>query len=161
MPNSLPNPIEHLFALTPEKMEQGRTASRQSPRLRMILPVQRTQEAGVQRLLNFLQPGTYIRPHQHPLPHATESLCLIAGHLEIIIFSQDGDIKERHHLTSNAPLIDLEPGIWHGIVVHQPDSIIFEVKQGPYNPETDKEFAPWAPPEDSPEAQAYLARLAQ
>lgn len=161
MPNALPNPSGDLFFPSSDLLQQGREASRQSPRLRIIQPVQRSQEARIQRLLNFLQPGTYIRPHCHPLPHASESVCLLAGHLEVIIFNPDGSIRERHHLDARSPLIDLEPGLWHGMIVHQPDTIIFEVKQGPYDPATDKEFAPWAPPEGSPETATYLAGLAQ
>jgi cupin fold WbuC family metalloprotein len=161
MPDALPNPEGDLFLPTEESMQKGHEASRQSPRLRVMQPVQRHQTARVQRLLNFLQPGTYIRPHRHPLPHASESVCLLAGHLEVLIFHPDGNIRERHHLTSTSPLIDLEPGLWHGMVVHEKDTVIFEVKQGPYDPTTDKEFASWAPPEGSPEAATYLQSLSQ
>lgn len=161
MPHALPNPTGDLFLPDSTLYRHGREASRKSPRLRVIQPIQRSQQARVQRLLNFLQPGTYIQPHCHPLPHASESVCLLAGHLEVVIFHPDGSVRERHHLDTHSPLIDLEPGLWHGMIVHQPDTIIFEVKQGPYDPTTDKEFAPWAPPEDSPEAASYLANLAQ
>ena len=159
MTNALPNPTGDVFLLQNSLIAEGRKASRTSDRKRIMLPVQRTQEAKVQRLLNFLQPGTYIRPHCHPLPHATESVCLLAGHLEVLIFDADGPIKERHHLTSTNPLIDLEPGTWHGMLVHEPDTIIFEVKQGPYNPATDKEFAPWSPSEDSAKVAQFLDSL--
>ena len=40
-----------------------------------------------------------------------------------------------------------------------PDTVIFEVKPGPYDAATDKEFAPWAPPEGDPRAHAYLIQL--
>ena len=159
MSNALPNPIGEVFALTDSLFEKGKCASRESPRLRMIQPVQREQSAKVQRLLNFLQPGTYIRPHCHPLNHATESVCLLSGHLEVLIFSPEGSICARHHLTTMSPLIDIEPETWHGMIVHALDTVIFEVKQGPYNPETDKEFAPWAPEEGSPEVNAFLNGL--
>lgn len=159
MSNALPNPTGEVFSLDPLTLEAAREASRTSPRKRMIKPVQRSQKAKVQRLLNFLQPGTYIRPHCHPLPHATESVCLLSGHLEVLIFTSDGQIKDRLHLTPASPLIDLEPGVWHGMLVHEADTTIFEVKQGPYDPQTDKEFAPWAPAEDSPEVSQFLAGL--
>ena len=159
MPNALPNPTGDLFRLTPELLEAGHQASRESPRHRMIMPVQRSQDAKVQRLLNFLQPGTYIRPHRHSCPHATESLCLLDGELEFLVFSEDGEIRERISLTPDNPLIDFEPGLWHGMIVKHADTVIFEIKIGPYNPDTDKEFASWAPEEDSPDVFAYLARI--
>ena len=45
------------------------------------------------------------------------------------------------------------------MLVHEPDTIIFEVKQGPYNPDTDKEFATWSPSEDSPDVANFLDSL--
>ncbi len=122
-------------------------------------PVQRSQEARVQRLLNFLQPGTYVQPHCHPLPHATESMCLLSGALDVLIFKENGSLINRIPLTMESPLIDIEPGTWHGLIVREADTVIFEVKQGPYDPSTDKTFATWAPPEHSPEAPAYLLAL--
>ncbi|YCM43869.1 WbuC family cupin fold metalloprotein [Verrucomicrobiaceae bacterium 227] len=159
MSKALPHPVGPVFSLSPELMSNGREASRLSPRLRTMQPIQRSQESRVQRLLNFLQPGTYIQPHCHPLPHATESVCLLAGALDILIFDENGALIERHPLTLSSPLIDIEPGTWHGMIVQAPDTVIFEVKQGPYDPTTDKTFAAWAPPEGSPKAAHYLAGL--
>ena len=159
MKTAFPNPTGEVFVLNDSFLFQGKSASRESPRLRMILPVQRNQSAKVQRLLNFLQPGTYIRPHCHPLDYASESVCLLSGHLEILIFDSEGGVRARHHLRTTSPLIDIEPRTWHGMIVHAPDTVIFEVKKGPYDPETDKEFAPWSPVEDSPEVGPFLTGL--
>jgi hypothetical protein len=38
-------------------------------------------------------------------------------------------------------------------------AVCFEVKAGPYDAATDKEFAPWAPREGDPSAPEYLAKL--
>jgi len=159
MPKALPNPTSPLFALNEDTLQLGKKASRESPRLRIIFPVQRSQEARVQRLLNFMQPGTYIQPHCHPEPHASESLSLISGELELLIFSEGGDILSRHLLNKDSPLIDIEPGVWHGMIVREEDTVIFEVKQGPYDPNADKHFASWAPTEGDAAASDYLASL--
>jgi hypothetical protein len=45
------------------------------------------------------------------------------------------------------------------MIVQAPDTVIFEVKKGPYNPETDKKFASWSPEEGSPDVKKFLARL--
>ncbi len=161
MARALKNITGPHFALTSEILEEGYQASRESPRLRIILPIQRTQDARVQRLVNFMQPGTYIQPHCHPEPHATESICLLHGALEIILFQEDGTITSHHLLTKEMPLFDIEPGIWHGMVVHEEDTVVFEVKQGPYNANTDKYFAKWAPVEGDPKAPFFLSKLSQ
>jgi hypothetical protein len=39
-------------------------------------------------------------------------------------------------------------------------TVLYEVTQGPYNPTTNEEFAPWAPAEqDATAAAAYIAAL--
>jgi cupin fold WbuC family metalloprotein len=160
MSRALPNPAGSVFTLDEEVILEGLRASRSSKRLRIIVPVQRSQEAQVQRLLNFLQPGTYIRPHCHPAPHASESICLLRGSLQILIFDKNGFLTKRHLLSETGDrLIDLEPGIWHGMIVMKEDTVIFEVKRGPYDPGSDKEFATWAPEEGSSEAPKFLQSL--
>ena len=54
---------------------------------------------------------------------------------------------------------DIRPGVWHTIFALAPDTVLFEVKPGPYDPGVDKEFAPWSPPEHSPEAALFLAEV--
>jgi cupin fold WbuC family metalloprotein len=160
MPLALPNITGDVFALTEEVLEQGCREARESPRRRMLLPLHRSQEAIVQRMLNFFQPGTYIQPHLHPLPHATETIQVLRGSLGFLIFNEDGSVKSQHVLRANGlGLIDIEGRVWHGFVTLEPDTVILEIKRGPYDGANDKVFAPWAPKENEPEAESYLARL--
>ena len=133
--------------VTPEVLERGREASRRSPRRRMMVPIQRAEDAPVQRLLNFMQPGTYVQPHRHREPGACETLSLLGGKLEVLHFSPRGDIISRFLLTSECPVVDLEPDVWHGMRVLESDTVVLEIKKGPYDPATDKDFASWAPSE--------------
>jgi hypothetical protein len=55
--------------------------------------------------------------------------------------------------------IDYRAGVWHTFFALEPDSVIFEVKPGPYDAHTDKEFAPWSPAEGTPEGRSYIADL--
>jgi len=155
------NPSGDLFNLSEEQIKTGLTASRKSSRKRMILPIHRKQDAEVQRLINFLQPGTYIRPHLHPLPHATESIVVLRGVIRFFTLDDDGSILSDQLLTSvQIPsVIDIEPLVWHTFIVLEPDTIIFECKRGPYSAETDKEFAEWAPREGDAEAERYMEKL--
>lgn len=148
------------FALTEEILEQGFAASRESPRKRMILPLHRTQDAVVQRMLNFFQPGTIVTPHAHPQPGQIETVHVLRGALGFILFEENGEIREtRQLLAGGVGLIDIEPGVWHGMVCLEPDSVILEIKKGPYDATTDKIFPTWAPAEDSEQAPAYLRML--
>jgi cupin fold WbuC family metalloprotein len=63
---AMSNPTGPVFELTPAILEEGLAESRLSPRRRMLLPIHRAGEDLVQRMINFMQPGTYIQAHQHP-----------------------------------------------------------------------------------------------
>ncbi len=157
---AFPNAQGDVFALTPETLAEGFEASRNSPRRRIILPIHRTQDAKVQRMLNFFQPGTFVRPHAHPQPSHIETIQVIAGHLGFILFETDGRIRETFELEAGpAALVDIEPGLWHGMVCLAENSAILEIKCGPYDGARDKVFAAWAPGENDEGATAYRQKL--
>ncbi len=137
------------FGLSEIDVLRGLEASRNSPRKRFILPIHRTQNATVQRMMNFLQPGTYIRPHKHSRPGAIETIVVLSGHIHIFIYSDKGEIIHQCVLKAGTPncLIDIEDNVWHSFDVISPDTIIFECKMGPYDAVLDKTFAPWSDPE--------------
>jgi cupin fold WbuC family metalloprotein len=89
-----------------------------------------------------------------------ESFVVLQGELALFVFDDVGQVTERHVLGRDGLLgIDLAPGLWHTVAAVTETAVCFEVKAGPYDAATDKEFAPWAPREGDPEAPAYLARL--
>ena len=57
---------------------------------------------------------------------------------------------------------DIEPGVWHGMVVLEDDTVVFEVKQGPYAPIAKENIAPWTPAvEDSVAVEQFIKELEQ
>lgn len=160
---ALDPPNGNYFQLSSEMIESGLKASRNSNRKRMILPIHRRQDAQVQRMINFLQPGTYIRPHKHPMPHASESIVVVQGSIRFITFDEKGAVltSDELHALPIPDVIDIEPQTWHSFIVLGSDTIIFECKKGPYDTKTDKKFAEWAPAEGDAEAINYLKKLAQ
>ena len=148
MPLALPNASGPVFTVTDELLRIGCQEAAASPRQRIILPLHRSQEALVQRMLNFLQPGTYIQPHLHPLPQASETIHVIRGAIGFLIFDSAGALLSQHHLRADGlGCIDIEPNVWHGFVTLEPDTVIIEIKRGPYDGPHDKVFASWAPSE--------------
>ncbi|MEZ5329146.1 MAG: WbuC family cupin fold metalloprotein [Verrucomicrobiales bacterium] len=158
--NALPNVTGDHFELTDAILQTGFRESAASARRRIILPLHRTQAATVQRMLNFFQPGTYVCPHQHPEDGAIETICVLSGVLGFLLFEADGSVRSTHRLSAGPlGLIDIEPGVWHGMVALSPDTAILEIKQGPYDASADKSFASWAPPENDPGVPEYLTAL--
>ena len=64
-------------------------------------------------------------------------------------------------LTTSSGDVEIAGGVWHTLLALAPDTMLFEVKPGPYAPLSDKHFAPWAPREGAAAAADLLARWAR
>ena len=127
----------------------------------MIQPLHRSAGEDMHRMLNAVQPGSYIRPHRHLDPPKAEAWIVLRGAAAFFAFEDDGRIRECRRLESGSDAVgvDLAPGIYHTFAALAPDTVIYEVKTGPYSETTDKSFAPWAPEEGRPDAASYLDGL--
>jgi cupin fold WbuC family metalloprotein len=128
----------------------------------MILPFHSDGSDVHQRMLNAIQPGSYIRPHRHHHPPKSETIVILQGALKYVVFDDRGAIEEVFMLSSDGLIagIDTEPGVFHTFLAVRPNSVVFESKTGPYDPASDKDFAPWAPAEEDKEsARVYLEDL--
>ncbi len=144
-------------------VERKASDAKRSDRGREIHNFHEGDSDPLQRMLNAVQPGSYIRPHRHLSPPKAESLILLQGQLAYVSFSDDGLPEEGGLVLLDVGRgvygCDIRPGVWHTIFALAPNTVLFEVKPGPYDPAADKEFAPWSPPERTPEAAAFLAEL--
>lgn len=145
-------------------------AAQQSPRQRMNHNFHSSPADNPHRFLNVLLKGTYVTPHRHLNPGKPEAFLVLEGYAAVFLFADDGAISACHVIgrgpvPENLPApvvgigVDLPPGVWHTVAVLTGECVCYEVKPGPWDPGTDKEFAPWAPLEGDPAAPAYLATL--
>lgn len=158
---ALDHPEGDLVLLRREDLERTIAESRSAARKRIIRPFHRSLDDPLHRMFNAIQPGSYARPHRHLDPPKAESWIVLRGRLLFICFFDDGSVDDAVVLEAGGECfgIDLVPGRYHTIAALEPDTLIYEVKSGPYSASTDKAFAPWAPKEGSPEAEAYLRAL--
>lgn len=135
--------------------------ARRSPRLRMNHNLHGGYDDPCQRLLNALEPGSYVRPHRHLHPPRAESFLALRGRLAVLLFNDAGELRQVLPLLPGGPVhgVDIRPGIWHSLLSLESGSVFFETKPGPYQPLIDKDFAPWAPAEGLGEAETFLAEL--
>lgn len=132
----------------------------ESPRLRANHNFHQNPTDNPHRFLNALVRGTYCAPHRHVTPPKSESFVALRGEVMVFIFGEAGQVLEKHLIGANGLLgVDIPAGIWHSIAAVSPTAVCYEVKAGPWDPSSDKEFAPWAPREGDAEATAYLSRL--
>ena len=147
--------------VTPELLHQLTESARTSPRLRKNHNLHTSDESRCHRLLNAIEPASYIRPHRHLDPEKDEAFILICGRLGIILFSDSGEVTETVTLSHQAGLAaaDIPSGVFHTAVSLEPGTVFFETKAGPYLPLSLSETAAWAPPEGDVGAVQYLEQL--
>ena len=117
----------------------------------------------VQRFLNVLQPGTYVRPHRHVRDVAEagfECFLVLQGAIGLMILSAEGEVDQQETISASGPIrgVEVAAGQFHTLVALEYDSVIFELKQGPYVPCKDKDFLRNFPQEGTPEAEQQERR---
>jgi cupin fold WbuC family metalloprotein len=136
--------------------------AKKSPRLRKNHNIHKSHEEPCNRLLNAIEPGSYIRPHRHLDPAKDESVVILRGRLGVIEFDDKGTVTQKNLLSTGGEAVaaNVPSGVFHTFVSLEQGTVFFEAKAGPYKPITEEEVAPWAPAEGSAEAPAYLEKMA-
>jgi cupin fold WbuC family metalloprotein len=137
--------------------------ARRAPRGRVNHNFHASPAENPNRFLNVMTAGTYIAPHRHREPPKAEAFLVLEGEVALFTFDGRGAVESVHRLgpAAGAWGVDLAPGVWHTLAVMSPHAVCYEVKPGPYDAATDKEFAPWAPREGDPAAPEYLRLLVE
>jgi cupin fold WbuC family metalloprotein len=158
---ALQAPEGELVLIGSALVERAVEHSRSSPRRRVILPFHKEAADPLHRMLNAVQPGSYVRPHRHLDPPKAEAWIVLRGRLVFFTFDAIGNVTQSVELAAGGERfgVDLSPGVFHTFIALAPDTVIFETKTGPYVEATDKAFATWAPPEGDAAAPAYMQRL--
>ena len=139
--------------LTQELLDEVAASARSSPRGRQNYNFHDLSEK-VQRFVNVLQMGTYVRPHRHLRPPAVngfEFFAVIQGEVGILILNENGQIVRSFRVSAAGPTraVELPEGTIHTLVALAADTVILEFKEGPYEVAADKDFLPDFPAEGS------------
>ena len=150
------NPAARLVRIDQTLFDQVAEQSRRSPRRRRNHNLHAEPDA-VQRFLNVLQPGSYVRPHRHLRAgpgEGFECFFVLQGSIGLLVLDGQGQVLQRERLDAAGPLrgVELAAGQFHTLVALTSDAVMFEVKQGPYVAAADKDFLAGFPAEGSQEA---------
>lgn len=148
-----------MVRITTELIDKVVSEARQSPRRRMNYNFHPELSDPVQRLLNALEPWTYIRPHKHTTKE--ESFVLLSGTVLAVVFNNDGTIRDHAILSRETGIlgIEFEENCFHMLTSLETGSVVFEIKEGPFVPHTEGSSASWAPLEGTPEAREFLSKV--
>lgn len=132
-----------------------------SPRRRKNFNFHEDDAACSHRLLNAIEPASYLAPHRHLDPNKDETMIVLRGRLGIVIFAADGRIEHAVVLEAAGERcgITIPHGVFHTVLALQPGTVMFESKAGPYRPLEPDELAPWAPAEGNDGVESYRATL--
>ena len=149
----------HQFIMTTRKIDRAllnHTANeaRQAPRRRKNANFHPDDAFPAHRLINAMQPGSYVRPHRHLDSTKDETIIVLQGRFGYLSFDTAGNILEAIELNASGDTlgIDIPHGTTHTILALEPDSVFFEAKAGPFLPLTADEIATWSPAEGSEDA---------
>lgn len=112
----------------------------------------------VQRFLNAIEPESFVPVHRHTDPERWEFFIALAGSVAVLTFDDEGRVTAREELSAAGPLrgVEIAVGEWHTVVALESGTVLFELKEGPYSPVKDKDFAPWCPKEGDERCAALL-----
>lgn len=108
--------------------------AKESPRLRMNYNLHETLDASVQRLFNAMEPGTVIPIQRHR--NTAETIMLVRGKMHVELYDDDRNIIESAILSHESGNygVHIPAGVWHWVEILEPNTVMFEVKKGPYEP---------------------------
>lgn len=111
-------------------------------------------------MLIVLDQGTYIRPHRHAAK--TESFHIIEGELDVVVFHDDGAVREVIRMgpygSGKAFFYRIMEPCFHSVLITTPYALFHETTNGPFD-RADTEFAAWAPAEGDPGVPAFVDRV--
>ena len=148
--------------ITSELLDRVTAEARAIARKRKNFNFHARDDAPCNRLLNAMEPGSYIRPHRHLDPDKDETMILVRGKMGVIFFDESGTVTDTAILSPGIGNIgvNISHGLFHTVVGLESGTVFFEAKAGPYRPLAEEEKAAWAPPEVSEEAGNYLDAMA-
>ena len=150
------------YLITTDLLDTVSAEAAASPRLRRNRNFHAADDAACHRLLNAVEPGTYVAPHRHVDPAKDETMLVLRGRMGVVLFDEDGKVVSREVIGAGAAAcgVNIPHGTYHSLVSLETGTVFFEAKAGPYVALSAAEKAPWAPAEGEPGAAEYLAGLA-
>ena len=106
--------------------------AKKSPRLRMNFNFHQSLDEKCHRFLNAVEPGTEVPIHKHPTKD--ETFVILRGRVRLTTHRVDGSIIEDVVLCPEDGRygVNIAKGVWHKLEAIEPNSVIFECKEGPF-----------------------------
>ena len=113
-------------------LDQVSIQAKESIRLRMNYNFHQSLDEKCHRFLNSVEPGTEVPIHKHSTKD--ETFVLLRGRVKVTTHNDDGSIIESVALCPEEGRygVNIPKGVWHTLEAIEPNSVIFECKEGPF-----------------------------
>ena len=115
-------------------MDDLSAQAKANPRLRQAFDLRTTPEDQSQRILNAVAPGTILPIHRHR--GSTETIIVLRGKVVQHYYDDNGKKTASFELVPNSVQVGMSVpvGQWHAMESLEEGSVIFECKDGAYQP---------------------------
>jgi cupin fold WbuC family metalloprotein len=132
-----------------------------NPRNRIRLCAHRSPDDTLHEMLIVHERSAYVRPHKHP--GKIESMHVISGQVDVIVFDDKGDVRqviEMGDYASGLPFYyRVDTPIFHTLIIRSDVLVFHETTDGPFRPGASV-FPDWAPDgSDMIAAGRYIGEL--
>lgn len=119
-----------------------------------------TSKDPIQKLILAIEKGTYLIPHKHNLSKTETTIC-IQGRVAVLIFDDKGNLRDYCIIGPKEEFLGTKTNTdnYHTSIAFKNKSVIVEFTEGPYNVNTHKQRAKWAPVEGSDEGKKWVKKL--
>ena len=150
--------MDDLKIISRQLLDTVSAAAQSSPRQRKNFNFHQRDDEICHRLLNAIEPDTYIPPHCHRDATKGESIVVLRGKVGVMIFTEDGKLTQRLVMQPESEIlgVDIPPGVIHSLVALEKNSVFFESKAGPYVALAENERVNWPPKEGENAMREYL-----
>lgn len=118
--------------ITKDILDNLTEQAKKNPRLRQSLDLRNSADDQSQRMLNALEPGTVMPIHRHK--RTSETCVCIRGHFEEYFYDEDGNLTDTIDMIPSGVVLNIEKGQWHSLKCLESGTVLFEAKDGAYEP---------------------------
>ena len=120
--------------LNKKLMDDLSAQAKENPRLRQAFDLRTTPNDSSQRILNAVEPGTILPIHRHR--GSTETIIVLRGKVVQHYYDDNGNKTASYELAPNSAQVGMSVpvGQWHALESLEEGSVIFECKDGAYQP---------------------------
>ena len=120
------------MVITKKILDELTAKAKENPRLRCNLDMRNSADDQSQRMLNALEPGTVMPIHRHK---GTSETCIcIRCYFEEYFYDEKGNLTDTIDMVPGGTVLNIEAGQWHSLKCLESGTVLFEAKDGPYQP---------------------------